>query len=479
MISHNDLHLHEPSPLRSVSTPAEPPLAPPLMARAFSAPAQSGTVAEDLVLRTFDPLDRLAGGDGAAAATTAATAAPAEPHARAERSQSMLSVRSLRASALHTQWISSPRYGATSGAAALRALGLGAPGTTSTATTSSSSTGTPRPPPLLAKMASIFVRTPPSPALPETDGTEDSNADSAFIDLDAVFSDAAQGGSSDHGGGAAKPASSNLELLDLARAGKIALLVNDRTAWVTVLACITGFDAVALASVSHFWRERLARPSLMKPLWAYYIRNEFPEALPSHRNAFQIDFDSTQRKLWREVPNLFHFVTVAMRYEEPRRHGVEDRERGATTSSGRGREDPRTMQHTFIKEHIARIRRREEEIMAARKKKVMIRVRASRLCARRFVAHPVMCISSFGCLALPPLLLGLTVVLLTVQAAVVEGAPDGSATKAWGVGGSAALLWIWPTALIGLCWCTAFTCYAFHTILAFCQPRRSDGPNMT
>ena len=501
------------SPLRATSAPAAAPVAPPLMARAFSAPEQSDTGAP--VPRTFDPLDRMAGEEDRAAAEED------HPRPRAQRSQSMLSLRTLRATQLHARVLAA-RGGATSGAMALRDLGLGVP----RAAAAASKTATTRPP-LLEKMASVFSRSSSSrsssnPSLLDTvaegvcketgaesgldsprpasesnfwgggvrhdeptSAASNSEADAADglvsrpaaesssflpIDLDAVFGNTPDYGTSNPvvAGQSGPSGHRNLELLDLARAGKLALLVNDRTAWVTMLACIRGYDATALSSVSHFWQERLARPSLARPLWAYYFRNEFPDA---DRSEAYGAVTTDQRRLWREVPNLFHFVTVAMRGAEQNVHVVP-----TTTSADRSKRKP--MRSLFIKEHNDRNERRREAVMEERRVKVRTRVKAKRLCQRRCIVHPVLCVGSCGCLALPVPLLALTNVLLMIQASVVEDAPQGSAAKEWSAGGYGAALWIWPAALIGLCWCMAFTCFTFHSIMSFCQPKRNDDPTI-
>ena len=422
----------------SAPTPAVPQaVEPPQLGRAHTTP--NGSASDAAVERTFDPLARLE--------------SETEPHDKLRvRAASVGSLGS--GLALHARIMAS--RGPTAADRALDTLGLGAaaaPGET---------------PPrrgLLHKMSQAFGVAAregelsdvaevdeKSDLLPFDEGDGAARAEggraaadgvlqpptlcaaaSCAIDYDAVFS-----------GAAATMAPKQLVLLDLSKVGKLALLTNDRTSWVTTLACISGYDATALSQVSMFWHERLARPTLMAPLWMYYGRDEFPYA-PCFVGAKRV--------------GLFGVIAAQLRTNARRRDAL-----SANGASGDG-DTAASMQQQFVSAHVERAERRRMDALRASQRARREQQRGGPTCARRCVVHPALCVGTIGCFALPLPLLIATALILSVQSAVVESLPSEAERRLWGVGAYGMWLWIAPIGSIGLCWCIA-ACAACSAAIA-------------
>ena len=255
----------------------------------------------------------------------------------------------------------------------------------------------------------------------------------------------------------ANAAPKQLELLDVAKLGKLALLTNDRTSWVSTLACISGYDAAALSAVSPFWRERLAHSTLLSSgaLWLYYLSVEFPRSAPQAREhrigARHSGAVSLSRILARPAaamhPSDFPHVFAA---------------RGMSS-----------WHSCYVHQHVARAhaaRKRETTTLrnARREHK-----RAGRTLARRCVVHPLLCVGTVGCFALPAPLLIVTAVVLSVQSAVVASLPSEEERLLWGVGAYGMWMWIAPIATIGLCWCIAAFASCGAHVVGFMEPHSS------
>ena len=344
---------------------------PPQLARAHTTPhgSASGAAAE----RTFDPLSRL------------------EP---TEETESHIRVRAVsigsgtaRSLALHARIMAS--RGLTAADRALADLGLGANAAVSEAL--------PRRGLVHKIMARTFAGAGAAADVEQQPAANRAAASSStMIDYDAVFS-----------GAAAAVAPKQLELLQLSTVGKIALLTNDRAAWVTTLACISGYDATALASVSTFWHERLTRPTLMAPLWMYYGRNEFRHESVFSDPSFCGSLRSYDKRGWKRA-GLFSLIATQLRSNA--RADLRD-------AAGSMQRSPLLMQQRFIEKHVERAERRVREAGEASQRARRVQLRRQRTCARRCVVHPILCVGTIGCFALPVPLLIATSIVLSVQSA--------------------------------------------------------------
>ena len=248
-----------------------------------------------------------------------------------------------------------------------------------------------------------------------------------------------------------------LELLDLAKLGKLALLTNDRTMWVSTLACISGYDATALSAASSFWRERLAHPTLLSSggLWLYYLSIEFPRVSPQAREhrigALHSGAISLFRILARPAaamhPSDFPHIFAA---------------RGMSS-----------WHSCFVHQHVARAHAARERDVTTVRNERREKQRVGRTLARRCVVHPLLCVGTLGCFALPVPLLIVTAAVLSVQSAVVASLPSEEERLLWGVGAYGMWMWTAPIATIGLCWCiAAFASCAAH-VVGFMEPHSS------